>query len=327
MDISDYLLDYLKEQGVKHAFLISGGSICPTLDKFDKDKNLEYICTAHEQAAAMAAEAYSRVTENFGVAMSTSGPGATNLITGIACAWFDSIPTLYITGQVGTNEATRKDGPRQIGFQEINIVDMVHPITKYAVKVNDASRIRYELEKAMYLAKSGRPGPVLLDLPFDVQRTEVDKNKLEAFVIPKKEIDYSLLDQKVNQAIELIENSERPVFIVGAGVKLGKAQKRTKSLIEKLGIPVVESWGAIDLFPYNHPLFVEGYGVSHNRTGNLTVQNSDLIISLGSRLDTRQTGGKPVTFGRCAKKVMVDVDASEIYKGRGLKIDVGLDMI
>ena len=325
MDVSDYLLDYLKEQGIKHAFLISGGSICPTLDKFDKNKNLEFICTAHEQGAAMAAEAYSRINENFGVAMSTSGPGATNLITGIACAWFDSIPTLYVTGQVPTNEATKKDGPRQIGFQEVNIVDMVKPITKYSVKVNDPHKIRYEIEKAMYLAKSGRPGPVLLDLPFDVQRTEVDGNNLESFIAPKKDIDYSLLDQKINQAIELIESAERPVIIVGAGVKLGKAQKRTRYLIEKLGIPVVESWGAIDLLPYDHPLFVEGYGVSHNRTGNFAVQNSDLILSLGSRLDTRQTGGKPWTFGRSAKKIILDVDASEIYKGRGLEADVGLD--
>ncbi|HIH52124.1 MAG TPA: thiamine pyrophosphate-binding protein [Nanoarchaeota archaeon] len=322
---SEYILDYLKKQGIKHAFLITGGSIAPMVDSFDKNKNLEFICTTHEQGASIAAEAYSRVSQKLGVAITTSGPGATNLTTGIACAYFDSIPTLYITGQVNDYESTWKNGPRQVGFQETNVVEMVKPITKYASRVNDPKRVAYELEKAVYLAKSGRPGPVLLDLPFNTQITELDEKELKHYSPRKSKIDYNLLDKKINQTIDLIENSERPIIIVGAGVKISKSQKRTRELIDKLGIPVVESWGAIDFLPYNHPLFVEGFGVSHNRAGNLAVQNSDLIISLGSRLDTRQTGGKPATFARGAKKVVLDIDKYELYKKRGMFIDIGID--
>jgi len=325
MKASEYILDYLKEQGVNHVFLITGGSITPMIDSFDKDKNLEFICTTHEQGAAIAAEAYSRVTENLGVAMSTSGPGATNLITGIACAYFDSIPTLYITGQVNPYESTWQGGPRQVGFQETNVVEMVKPITKYASRVNEPKEIRKELEKAIYIAKSGRPGPVVLDLPFNTQIAEVNWDSLESYIVPEKQVNYKLLDEKVNQTIDLIQNAQRPVIILGAGVKIGKAQKKTRELIEKLEIPTVLSWGAIDVLPYAHPQFVEGFGVSHNRSGNLTVQNSDLVISLGSRLDTRQTGGKPQTFARNAKKVVLDIDRGELYKERGLQVDIGLD--
>jgi acetolactate synthase-1/2/3 large subunit len=325
MKVSEYVLDYLKKEGVKHAFLITGGSIAPMIDSFDKDKNLEFICTTHEQGAAMAAEAYSRITQNLGVAMSTSGPGATNLITGIACAFFDSTPTLYITGQVNPYESTWQGGPRQVGFQETNVIEMVKPITKYASRVDEPKEIRRELEKAIYIAKSGRPGPVLLDLPFNTQAAQINKDDLESYVIPEKQVDYKLLDEKVNQAIDLIENAERPVIILGAGVKIANSQKRTRDLIEKLRIPVICSWGALDVLSYDHPQFVEGFGVAHNRAGNLAVQNSDLIISLGSRLDTRQTGGKRATFARGAKKVVLDIDSRELYKGRGLQVDIGLD--
>jgi acetolactate synthase-1/2/3 large subunit len=325
MKASEYILDNLKKMGINHSFGITGGAIAPMMDCLDKQKNLEHICTTQEQGAAIAAEAYSRITENLGVAMATSGPGGTNLITGMGCAYFDSIPTLYITGQVNDYESTWKDGPRQVGFQEVDIVNIVKPITKYAVRVDNPKKIRYEFEKAIYLAKEGRPGPVLLDLPFNTQNAEVDWNSLESYKTPERNIDYKLLDEKVNQTIELIGNAERPVIILGAGVKLGKAQKRTRDLVEKLGIPVTPSWGGMDILPYTHPLFVDGFGVSHNRAGNFTVQNSDLIVSLGSRLDTRQTGSKRNTFGRGAKKVLLDVDAGELYKGRGLNIDVDIN--
>ncbi|MDP3966119.1 MAG: thiamine pyrophosphate-binding protein [archaeon] len=325
MEAAKYIVNHLKEEGVKHAFLINGGVIAPVIDAFDKKENLEFICTTHEQGAAIAAEAYSRVTENLGVAIATSGPGATNLITGIGCAYFDSIPTLYITGQVPTHELTWRGGPRQVGFQETDIASIVKPITKYSKQVKNPNSIKYELEKAIYLAKSGRPGPVLLDLPMDVQRTDINPEELPGYYPEKKEVDYQLLSRKIEQTIELIKESERPVLILGAGVKLGKTQKRTKDLVEKLGIPVLQTWGAMDVLPYNHPLFVEGFGVSHNRAGNFTVQNSDLLISLGARLDTRETGGRPETFARGAKKVVVDIDSGELYKERGVKIDVDIN--
>lgn len=325
MKLSDYVLKYLKDLGVKHVFLVTGGALTNLVDSFDKDKNLEYICTTQEQGAAMAAEAYSRITENLGVAMATSGPGATNLITGIGCAYFDSIPVLCITGQVNIYESTNKRGPRQVGFQETNIVDIVKPLTKFSYKVDNPKDIKYFLDKTVFIAKSGRPGPVLLDLPMDVQRAEIEPDKLKSYVPREKKYDYSLLDEKLTQTIDLIKKAKRPVIILGAGVKLGKAQKKTRNIIERLGIPVALTWGGMDLLPYNHPLLIEGFGVSSNRAGNFAVQNSDLIISLGSRLDTRQTGGRPETFARGAKKVVLDIDEKELYKGRGLKIDVDIN--
>ncbi len=325
MKTSDYILNYLKQENVNHAFLVIGGFISPLVNSFDKNKNLEYICTSQEQGAAMAAEAYSRISKNLGVAMTTSGPGATNLITGIACAYFDSTPVLYITGQVNTKEFTIKKGPRQTGFQETNIVDMVKPITKFSYQVKDAKDIRYFLGKAIYTAKSRRPGPVLLDLPIDVQLADINPLKLKYYVPKPIEIDYSLLDSKVNQTIDLIEYAKRPVIILGAGVKIGKAEEKTKELVEKLGIPTALSWGGIDLLPYNHPLRIEGFGVASNRAGNFAVQNSDLIISLGSRLDTRQTGNCPNTFARGAKKVILDIDSGELYKRNGINIDIGIN--
>lgn len=325
MKAGEYILKNLKELGVNHAFGITGGSIAPLFDCFEKEKNLEYICTTQEQGAAMAAEAYSRINKKLGVAMSTSGPGGTNLITGIGCAFFDSIPTLYITGQVNDYESTWKGGPRQVGFQEINIVDMVKPITKYAARVDDINKIRYEFEKALYFAKEGRPGPVLLDLPFNTQKAEVDWDNLARYSPEKKFVNYDLLEKKVDQTLESLYNSERPVLILGAGVKIANAEKKVRDLIERLGVPVTPSWGGMDILPHNHPYFSEGFGVSHNRTGNFAVQNSDLIISLGSRLDTRQTGAKRNTFGRGAKKIILDVDAGELYKGRGMEIDIDIN--
>jgi len=322
MKTSDYILNYLKEKNIGHVFLVTGGFVSPLVDSFDKTQNLEYICTTQEQGAAMAAEAYSRISKNLGVAMATSGPGATNLITGIACAYFDSTPVLYITGQVNTKEFSNKNGPRQIGFQETDIVRMTKPITKYSKLVKNAEEIRYELDKAVYIAKSGRPGPVLLDLPIDIQLAEICPSELKSYSPPSKKIDYSLLGKKVDQTISLIKDAKRPVIILGAGVKIGRVEKETKKLIERLEIPVVLSWGGIDLLPYEHPLRIEGFGVAANRAGNFAVQNSDLIISLGSRLDTRQTGNRPETFARGAKKVILDINKEELYKGRGMKIDV-----
>lgn len=325
MKVADYIADYFKEKGIRHSFGVTGGVITPVIDAYYRKEGLEFICTTQEQGAAMAAEAYSRVTGNLGVAMATSGPGATNLITGIGCAYFDSIPTLYITGQVSTLDSTYNGGPRQIGFQETDIVRMVKPITKFSHRVDDSKKIKYYLDKAFYIAKSGRPGPVLLDLPMNVQLEEIDIKNLKSYIPKKRGIDYADLQEKVNQTIYLIGKAERPVIILGAGVKLAGVKTKVRTLIEKLGIPVTPSWGAIDVLPHNHPLFVEGFGVSHNRAGNFTVQNSDLVIALGSRLDTRQTGVRAKTFARGAKKVVVDIDSKELYKNRGMKIDVGIN--
>ncbi|MEK6906414.1 MAG: thiamine pyrophosphate-binding protein, partial [Nanoarchaeota archaeon] len=311
MKVSDYIANFLKNQGIKHAFGVTGGVITPVIDSLAG--KLEFICNTNEQPSAMAAEAYSRVSKNLGVAIATSGPGATNMITGIACAYFDSIPTIYLTGQVDIKDTTYKRGPRQIGFQETDIVRMVGPITKYAKLIKKPEEIRYILEKATYIAKEGRPGPVLLDLPINIQLEDINPDILESYSPRRKVNDLKKLENKVYGTMNLIRNSERPVVIVGAGVKLAKFETETRDLLEKLNIPIVLTWGAMDLLPYNHSLFIEGFGVSANRAGNYAVQNSDLILSIGARLDTRETGIKRETFAREAKKIVVAIAARELY--------------
>lgn len=269
----------------------------------------------HEQAAAMAVDGYSRMTKNFGVAVVTSGPGATNLITGVCCAYFDSIPCLFIDGQVNLWETKGDRKIRQLGFQETDIIDMVKPITKYAVMVKEPEKIKYHLERAVYLAKSGRPGPVWLDIPMNVQHAEIDPDQLEGFDPQELREEKSRIDQQmVAKILGLIKNARRPVIIAGSGIKLGRAQAEFYKFIEKLKIPVVSTWSGIDILPHDYPLYIGQFGVYGSRSANFTVQNSDLLISLGSRLDTRQTGGQPKTFAREAVKVVVDIDAGELHK-------------
>jgi acetolactate synthase-1/2/3 large subunit len=317
MRVSEYVVNFLAQQGIREVFLITGGVITPILDAFHGRKDIRYVCTQHEQAASMAADAYARLNGKFGVAMGTSGPGATNLITGIGCSWFDSIPVLCITGQVNTFESKGQSGVRQWGFQETDIVEIVKPITKYAKLIDNPMHIRYELEKAIFIATSGRPGPVLIDLPMNVQRAEIDLDNLEGYVsISSREKHEQAvnLNKKINQVLELIKSSKRPVCIVGAGVRISNAKMEFLQFVEKVGIPTAPSWAALDLIRHDHPLYVAQFGVYGNRAGNFAVQNADLIIAIGTRLDTRMTGGKPETFARGAKKVLVDIDEAEINK-------------
>ena len=201
MKLSDYLADFLVNQGVKHTFVITGGAIVHAIDSVARNPNIEYICTQHEQAAAMAADAYSRVTGNLGVAMATSGPRSTNLMTGVCCSYFDSTPTIYITGQVARSQLRKKFGVRQLGFQETDVVNMFKGVTKYAKLVEDPKDIKYHLQKAVYLAKSGRPGPVLLDIPDDVQWANIDPNDLIGFNPKKPKTDFNDLENKINQLL------------------------------------------------------------------------------------------------------------------------------
>jgi acetolactate synthase-1/2/3 large subunit len=317
MRVADYVVSFLARHGIRDVFLVTGGVLTPIVDAMQGRVDIRYVCTQHEQAAAMAADGYARVTGLFGVAMGTSGPGATNLITGIGCSWFDSIPVLCITGQVNTYESKGASAVRQWGFQETDIVEIVKPITKYAKWLNDPEQIRYELEKAVAIATSGRPGPVLLDLPMNVQRSQIDPDRLVGCARAPQTISLDgdlALDAKVKEAARLLGSAQRPVFILGAGVRLARAQSEFLSFIESMGVPTVSSWGGLDLIRYDHPLFVAQFGVYGHRAANFAVQNADLIISVGTRLDTRMTGGKPETFARCAKKVLVDIDASEIHK-------------
>lgn len=325
MKVSDYVADFLAKQGIKHAFVLTGGAAAHIIDSIAKNPDIDYICTQHEQAAAMAADGYSRATGNLGVAVATSGPGATNLLTGVACSYCDSIPTIYITGQVVTSRIRRNSGVRQLGFQEAPTVDIYKPITNYAVLIEDKSMIGYELGKAVYMARSGRPGPVVVDIPDDIQRDYINPDELELFSPPENsEPRWSLSDKQKDTYVEFINSAKRPVIVLGWGVVLAKAEKEAKEFIEKLGFPVLPTWAALSMLPSSHPLIVGPFGQHGTRYGNLTVQNSDLLIMVGTRLDTHATGSNISSFARDARKIVADIDYCELlkYESLGLHIDM-----
>ena len=313
MRVSDYIADFIANQGVKHPFLITGGAVFGLVDGVAHHPKLDYICTENEQGAAMAADAYSRINNNLGVAISTSGPGATNLITGVCCAWYDSIPTLFLTGQVSSGKLRGDSQVRQLGFQETDTVALFSSITKYSSQVRDPKEIRYELEKATHLARSGRPGPVHLDIPNDVQRTEVNPAELRGYSPERRTVDYEGLGRKVAQALDMLDGAERPLIILGAGVRLAKSEKRARALVERLNIPVALTWATKDFLPYDHPLVIEGFGVSSGRYGNFAVQNADMILAIGTRLDTHESSNLAL-FAKGARKVIVDIDKHELEK-------------
>lgn len=327
MKLSDYLASFLVEQGVRHVFQIIGGASVHMVHSLADNKDIEYVCVQHEQAGAMAADAYSRMTKNLGVAMATSGPGMTNLITGIACAYFDSIPALYITGQVNTNESKQGRKVRQVGFQETDIVEIVGSLTKFAVRIEDPSLVRYYLEKAVAIAKSGRPGPVLLDIPMDIQRANIDPKSLRPF--DPRELDFDVdtkedIKRAVCEAIRLLQHAKRPVIVAGGAIRYADVVDSFQKVVQAVGAPVVATWSGIDTIGHDHSLYRGQIGVYGNRGANFTVQNGDVFVSIGSRLDTRITGGKPETFARGAKKVVIDIDRAELYKQRGLNPDIGI---
>ena len=324
MKLSDYVVDFLSKQGIKHVFVITGGASVHLIDSIAKHNDIEYICTLHEQAGAMAADAYARITKNLGAAISTSGPGATNMLTGTCCAYYDSVPVIYITGQVTTFRLKKNMGVRQLGFQETDVVDIFKPITKYAVRIEDPKMIKYELQKACHIAKSGRPGPVLIDIPDDLQRQEISINGLNQYLPDKLQGSLLNFEKIIGQCANLIETAQRPVLILGWGIRLSGAEIEAKEFIEKLEIPFAPTWAMLDFLPYDHPLFIGTFGSHGSRYGNFTVQNADLIISIGARLDTREAGSPITTFGREAKKIIIDIDRSELkkFKTLGMKAEI-----
>lgn len=323
MKLSDFVAEFLVKEKIRYIFGVTGGAIVHTFDSIGKNKKIKYICLQHEQAAAMAADAYARVTGNLGAALATSGPGATNLITGVACAYYDSIPAIFITGQVATFRLKRDSGVRQIGFQETEVVKMFKPITKYAVLVEDKRRIRYELEKAVHIARSGRPGPVLIDIPDDLQRADIEPDKLKSFIPPKKKDDSIRLNKQIEKCLILIGKAKRPVIIFGAGVKLGKSERKAVEFTKRLKFPFVLTWATLDMLA-NNDLNMGSFGIASSRVGNFVVQNADLIISIGARLDTHATGSPLSSFARGARKIILDIDRNETekFKRFGMHVDV-----
>ena len=320
--VSEYLVDCLYHNGIDTYFLVTGGAIVPTVDVVGSKPGVKYYCFQHEQSAAMAAESYYRTTGKLGVVLSTSGPGAQNLLNGICGCWYESIPCLFITGQVSTYESidSIEANPRQLGFQEMPVVDSFKSFTKYICKVTDATAFKESLVEAVSSALSGRFGPSLLDIPTNVQNTEIDCEVVD-FEKPTKVVD-NALSEKVLSIKDRLKQSKRPLILIGHGVTLSNSQQKALELLNLLEIPFVVSWGGFDAIDHQHPNFVGSIGVYGSRGGNFAVQNCDFLLSIGSRLDTRQTGGDPKTFSRGSFKVMVDVDKNEVYKGRGLNIDL-----
>jgi acetolactate synthase-1/2/3 large subunit len=322
--VLEYLIDNLVNNGIDTFFLVTGGAIVPTIDYIGRKPGIKYYCFQHEQSAAMAAEGYYRTSGKIAAVLSTSGPGAQNLLNGICGCWYESIPCIFITGQVSTYETINSVSttPRQVGFQETPVVESFKHFTKYSTILNDLETIKSKIEQAYTLAITGRPGPVLLDFPVDIQNSLIEKttDKWE-----KKDFDVvsdDFIQDQITLLNKKIKNSERPLLLLGHGIRLGGALKEIKTLIEDTKLPFVVSWGGFDIMSHDHPQFIGDIGVYGSRKGNFAIQNCDLLISIGSRLDTRQTGGDLKTFSRESYKVMVDIDGNEVGKDRGLQIDL-----
>lgn len=323
--LSDYVMEYIAGLGVKNVFMLPGGGCMHLVDSLGKRKDLNFVVNLHEQASAIAADAYSQYTNNIGVALVTTGPGGTNAITGVAASWIDSVPVLIISGQVKRADMLIGKGVRQVGPQEVDIVSLVKPITKYAVTVMEPKDIKYHLDKAVYLAKEGRPGPVWIDIPLDVQGAIIDKNKLKEFIKPKQNNTEKELNGKINRLIKLINQSRRPIILAGNGVRLAKGVSRLRRLIEKTRIPLLTTWKSLDIIPQDHKLYVGRPGSVGQRGANFAQQNADLIICIGARLDVAQVAYNYGNFARSAKKVIVDIDEHEINK-IATKVDIKFNL-
>ncbi len=316
--LSDYVAQHLSHMGIKHVFMVTGGGAMHLNHSLGTHPKLDCLFNHHEQASAMAAEAYYRCTNNLALVNVTTGPGGTNAITGVLGAWTDSIGMLVISGQVKYETTIHSTGLalRQYGDQEVDIIALISPITKYSVMVTDPDTIRYHLEKAFFLAQHGRPGPVWLDIPIDIQSKQIDEYQLIGFN-PTEEFSLGQnisSSQQLQTITTLLQSAKRPVLFAGAGVRLSGQQANFVELANRLGIPVVTGWNAHDAITNDHPLYIGRPGTVGDRAGNFAVQNADLLLILGSRLNIRQVSYNWTSFARDAYKIWVDVDELELQK-------------
>jgi acetolactate synthase-1/2/3 large subunit len=325
MRLADYVMSFIAQQGVKHVFLLAGGGAMLLNDALARCSDLTFVCNHHEQASAIAAENYSKATNNLGVALVTTGPGGTNAITGVVGAWLDSTPMLVISGQVKrADRMYRLDGTplglRQRGSQEVDIISLVAPVTKYAVTIDDPQSIRYHLEKAAHLARTGRPGPVWIDIPIDVQAASVEPESASmrgfdpAELAPAPQDD---LTTKVRNLIDRLNRAERPFIFAGNGVRVSGAAAALEKLVHLLNVPVGLTWMAMDLLDDDDPLFAGRPGTVASRGANFALQNADFVLVIGTRLDPPLMGWDPHQFARGAYKTVVDIDPAELRKLEG----------
>lgn len=332
--VSDFIFQHLVERyHVRHCFLVTGGGAMHLNDSIGHTPGLSYVCNHHEQASAICGEGYYRASGQLAVTCVTTGPGGTNAITGVLGQWLDSIPGLYISGQVkqSTTIAACPQLPlRQLGDQEADIKSMVQSITKYCVTITDVHDVKYELDKAIAIALSGRPGPVWVDVPLDIQGAYVEESEMREFDPAEltDPVDHVLVDRQLQQLVERLQHAKSPVIYVGNGVRLAGRAEQFVRLAEQWGVPVVTAISGSDLLWYDHPLYFGKPGICGDRIGNIMVQNSDLLIIMGTRLSIRQVSYAYDLLAPRAYKVMIDADAAEMEKPTlsiDLKIHVTLD--
>jgi len=317
--VSDYIVKRLEEYGIKHIFMISGGGAMHLNDSIGKSEKISYICNHHEQASAIGAEGYSKVSGKLGVVCVTTGPGGINTLNGVFGQWTDSVPVLYISGQV-KHETTIHSCPeinlRQLGDQEVDVVSIVSPITKYAKMLTDPYEIGMVLDKAIYTATHDRPGPVWIDIPMNVQGALIDESKLVKYSPEKDKIqvNYSRLQSDTDFIVRLLNKSGRPVIVAGNGINISGTKKEFKNIIKLLNIPVVTTFNGFDLLHNDHPLFIGRIGTVGQRAGNFALQNADLVLFLGTRNNIRQVSYNWQTSTADAERIVVDIDPSELLK-------------
>ena len=327
--LSDYVASVIAAHGVRHVFMLTGGGAMHLNDAIGRAEGLRYICCHHEQALAMAAESYTRLSGRLAAVNVTAGPGGINALNGVHGAYTDSIAMIVVSGQA-KRETLRQNASvrlRQLGDQEAEIVAMVKPITKFAVMIEDPQDIRYLLEKALWLATTGRPGPVWIDIPIDIQAARIDPETLRGFDphIEGYGRDYALpaeygwltgepLREAARNVIKAFKTAERPVLLPGTGVRIAGAHDLFLQVAERLGAAIAPGWNAQDVVDDDHPLYVGRPSTVGDRSGNFAVQNADLLLVLGCRLNIRQISYNFASFARAAKKIMVDVDAAELHK-------------
>ncbi len=325
MKLSDYVFRFLVDKGVKHVFMLPGGGAMHLDDSLGRCSAITYTCFLHEQALAIAAEAYGQFTNFPGVGLVTSGPGSTNAITGVAAAYLDSTPGLFISGQAKRPDLKGNSGVRQMGSQEVDIVSMVSCVTKYAALVMEPEKIRWHLEKAWHCATTGRMGPVWLDIPLDVQAALIDEVRLEGFTPKPEASEGKGMQQPAAKVGELLNAAQRPLILAGNGVKLAGARDSLVRFAESNQIPLLLTWKAIDFLDYEHPLNFGSPGIMGCRSANFIVQNCDFLLIIGSRLEPSITAFNAAGFGKNARKAMVDIDESEIRKVAGIDVPVVAD--
>ncbi len=318
--VADYIVDFLVNKGIKDVFTVVGGGAMYLNDAFGSSKKINCTYHHHEQAAAMAAEGYARINNKMALTCVTTGPGGTNAMTGVLCAYQDNIPMIVISGQVRYNTTVESTGLklRQFGEQEYTIVDSVKPMTKYAHMVKNANEIKYQLEKALYIANSGRKGPVWLDIPLDIQSAIIETDNLQSYKIENEEFNHC---KDIELIIEELKKAERPVILAGSSIRTSGSRNKFLNLIKKLNIPVVAATSIADVINNENELYFGNFGVFGGRSGNFIIQNADLVIGFGCRMSFKQTGFNFKEFASNAKKIVIDIDKEELLKNT-MKIDV-----